>query len=498
MVIVEVKHVLSTKQRNVNIIPAQAGVTIIPAKVGVTVIPAKAGIQKLFLSLFPFFRGGIQRRINRKLSNTLFKRLSPGLLGCLAALCMSVTANAASQQLDRIIAIVDDDVIMESELRHRMGAIRKNLQSQNQPMPPEHELREQLIEVLIVNSLQLQMANRAGVRIGEDELNETLTNIARQNNMSLEAFREALIKEGTPYPVMREQIREEMLIKRVQRGNIARKVEVTEQEIDNYLASEEGKSRTSASYLVEHLLLPVAEDADEEIVALYTAYMKELREKLSVGDRFSVTAADPPQTPYALRGGNLGWRKAADVPAIFADIVANMEIGSITEPIRSPSGLHLVKLMDRRGGKGQLVDQTLVRHILIKPSAIRSDEQARELITELRNNILAGADFAELAKEHSEDIGSAQEGGELGWTMAGQMVPEFEKAMLETPVGEISQPLKSQFGWHILQVMDKRQEDVSAQIRRNQAHNILHSRKYEEELQIWLQKIRDEAFVDIK
>jgi peptidyl-prolyl cis-trans isomerase SurA len=429
---------------------------------------------------------------------TRFKILLTALAIAFAGLSFSLTAQAASQELDRIIAIVDDDVITASELQNRLASIQKNLKAQNQAMPPANELHEQILEHLIVNSLQLQMANRAGVRISDEELSETLTNIANQNKMSLDQFREALKKEGTPYPVMREQIREEMLIKRVQQGNIARKVQITEQEIDNYLESEEGKSRTAPSYLVEHLLLPLAQDANEEKTALYTAYMKQLREKLIPGDRFSVMAASPSQTPYPLSGGSLGWRKAADVPAIFADIVANMEIGNVTEPIRSPSGLHLIKLMDRRGGKGQMVDETRVRHILIKPSAIRTDEQARQFTAELRDNIVNGADFEELAKQHSEDIGSAQEGGELGWTMAGQMVPEFEKVMLESAVDEISQPLKSPFGWHILQVMERRQQDVSDRIRRNQARNIIHSRKYEEELQIWLQKIRDEAFIDIK
>jgi len=407
-------------------------------------------------------------------------------------------ALAQTQQLERVVAIVDDDIILASEYQDRMRQVTENLQRQKVEMPPQEVLARQVLDRLILERIQLRMGERAGVRISDDQLNEALTNMARQNGATLEQFRAQIEAEGGSYAALREQVRQEMVLSRVQQGNVRSRVQVTEQEVDDYLASEEGQKRTAAVYHIGHLLLPLAKDATMEQERAAMAYMEGLRSRLAPGNAFERFMRAPEKTPYAFTGGDLGWRLAGDLPSVFLDAVPALETGAISAPVRSASGLHLVKLFEKRGGSGQLTQQTRVRHILIKPSEVRSDEQARQLAAQLRERVLAGEDFAKLAREFSEDIGSAREGGELGWTSAGQMVPEFEQAMNQTGAGEISAPVRSSFGWHVLQVEERRTQDLSDEMKRNQARNILFGQKYEDELNTWLQKIRDEAFVEIK
>jgi peptidyl-prolyl cis-trans isomerase SurA len=316
--------------------------------------------------------------------------------------------------------------------------------------------------------------------------------------MQLEEFRASLEKTGESYAAMREQVRREMIIQRVQQGNVRSRVQVTEQEVDDFLASEEGQKRTSAVYHISHLLLPLPGEASLADEQAARADIEALRARLAAGDAFEQFIRSPDRSKYAFTGGDLGWRLATDLPGIFAEAVPALETGAISAPVRSASGLHLVKLLAKRGGSGQITQQTEARHILVKTSEIRNDEQARALLVQLRERVAGGTDFATLAREFSEDIGSAQEGGSLGWVSPGQMVPEFEQVMNQTAAGEVSAPFQSSFGWHILQVQDRREQDMSEELRRNQARNILYGQKFEDELGIWLQKIRDEAFVEIK
>ncbi len=401
------------------------------------------------------------------------------------------------EMLDQVVAIVDDDVIMASELRERVQSITQTLQTRGAELPPEDVLIRETLDRLILESLQLQLAQRVGVRISDAQLNAAMERVAAQNRMSLEEFRQALEAQGESFTAMREQVRREMLIQQVQRGNVNQRIQLSEQEVENFLESSEGQKLVQPEYRVLHALLPLDPEASEVEVQAAREHVQSLLRRIRAGEDFGeVVSASGGE--YTFTGGDLGWRKLEDMPSLFADVAPELDKGETSDPIRSPSGWHLVHMADRQGGGEQIVSQTRVRHILIRPSEILTPEEAREKVAELKSRIEAGEDFAELAREHSEDIGSATEGGDLGWTMPGQMVPEFEAAMNDTPVGELSEPVRSQFGWHLLEVLERREQDMSQQAMKNRAMEVLHQRKYEEELDAWLRKLRDEAFVDIK
>ncbi|MEQ8803323.1 peptidylprolyl isomerase [Haliea sp.] len=417
--------------------------------------------------------------------------------GLATSLLLGLPAQAQTQMLDQVVAIVDDDVIMASELRERVQSITQTLQSRGMELPPEDVLIRETLDRLIIESIQLQMGNRVGARISDAQLNAALERIAAQNRMSLEQFRVMLEQEGQSYAAMREQIRREMIIQRVQSGNVNQRIQISEQEVNNFLASSEGQELSQPEYRIQHALLPLAPEAPESEVETARTYLEGLLRRIRGGEAFDqVISGSTDRYPFS--GGDLGWLKADDLPSLFSDVAPGLETGATSDPIRSPSGLHLVHMADMRGGGDQMVEQTRVRHILVRPSEIMTDEQARDLVASLKERAEAGEDFADLAREFSEDIGSAAEGGDLGWTTPGQMVPEFEAAMAETPVGELSDPVQSQFGWHVLEVLERREQDMTRQAIRARATEALHQRKYEEELDAWLRKIRDEAYVDIK
>lgn len=406
----------------------------------------------------------------------------------------AATDNGSLQQqtLDRVLAIVDDDVILASELQAAVERATANAKRAKRELPPADQFRRQVFDQLVIDSLQLQIANRAGVRISDSELNDQMEQIAQQNNMTLEQFSEALSKDGVPYTQAREQLRRDLLIKRVQQGSVSEHVQITDQEIENFLNSAEGQAITAPQYHVLHALLPVANTEDANAVHQFAA---QLTARLRAGEDFNRVIATT--GPVKVQGGDLGWRNGEELPSLVADAIPALSAGQVADPIRSPSGYHLIKLAEVRG-KGEIVEQTKARHILLKPSAIRSEEQCKQLAGELRQRVLNGANFADLAHQYSEDIGSAMEGGELGWTNPGQLVAAFQRAMDNTEKGAISEPFRSRYGWHIVMVEDRRHQDVTDEIRRNMARNYLHDRKYQEELDIWLRKIRDEAYVDIK
>ena len=403
---------------------------------------------------------------------------------------------AATELVDQVVAIVDDDIIMASELRERVEALKKNLTSRGMQLPPEDTLIRETLDRLILESIQLQKGLRVGVRVSDAQLNAAIQNIAAQNRMTQEEFIAALEEQGQSYSHMREQVRREMIIQRVQGGNVNQRIQITPKEVDNFLSTEDGKKLTQSEYHLLHALLPVSPDASAAEEAAARTYAEQILKKIRAGEPFEEVVRST-DDKYKFSGGDIGWRKAEDLPSLFSDIAPTLPKGATSDPIRSPSGFHLIYMQDLRGGE-QIVSQTEVRHILVKPSEILTDEQARELVVSLRARAEADEDFGDLAKEYSEDIGSAQEGGELGWTTPGQMVPEFEEAMDATAIGEISAPVHTQFGWHILLVEGRRSEDMSSETVRNKAGEYLHNRKYQEELDAWLQQIRDEAFVDIK
>jgi peptidyl-prolyl cis-trans isomerase SurA len=422
------------------------------------------------------------------------------LLGGLAAAPLLLAQTDAVQpatesttrQLDRIIAIVDDDVILASELQDAVQRAELNARRAKRELPPMDQFRRQVFDQLVLDSLQLQIANRAGVRISDGELNEAMERVARQNNMTLEQFSQALTQDGLPYAVAREQLRREMLIQRVQQGSINENVQITDQEIASFLNSAEGRSLTAPQYRVLHALIPASDKADP---AQLKQFAEQLAARLRAGEDFNRVIAIP--GPVPVQGGDLGWRTEEGLPSLLADVVPKLQPGQTADPLVSQAGYHLIKLAEVRG-KGQMIQQTKARHILLKPSAIRSDEQCKQLAADLRQRAIGGADFAQLARQYSEDIGSAMEGGELGWTSPGQLVDAFQKAMDRTTPGDISEPFHSRYGWHIVLVEERRQQDVTTELKQNMARNYLHEKKYQDELDGWLRKIRDEAYVDIK
>ncbi|MFT4822108.1 MAG: peptidyl-prolyl cis-trans isomerase SurA [Halioglobus sp.] len=417
-------------------------------------------------------------------------------LGLATTVATLPNAQAATVILDQVVAIVDDDVIMASELRERLAAITESLKARAVDMPAEDELIRQTLDRLILESIQIQKGQRVGVRIGDAQLNGAMGRIAEQNGMSLEQFSQRLEIEGKSYQEMREQIRREMVLQRVQSGNVNQRIQITPQEVDNFLATEEGQKLTQAEYRLVHALLAIAPDATQSTISDAQAHVDAMLNRIASGEPFDDVVSSN-TGGYTFSGGDLGWRKLSDLPSLFADVAPQLKLGETSKAIRSESGLHIVNLQDLRGGE-QMVAQTEVRHILIKPSEILNDDQARALIVKIRARAAAGEDFAALAKANSEDIGSAQEGGDLGWTSPGQMVPEFEQEMAKTAIGSLSEPVRSQYGWHLLEITGRRDQDMTELAIRGKASDYLHQRKFQEELDAWLQRIRDEAFVDIK
>ncbi|MBT6182040.1 MAG: peptidylprolyl isomerase [Luminiphilus sp.] len=428
--------------------------------------------------------------------NIRFKSVVAASLATLATLSATAPSIALAQMtpLDTIVAIVDEDIILASEVRDRVKQVKSSAEQRDIALPDDDTVVQETLDRLILESIQLQLADRFGVRIPDAQLDQSMTRIAAQNGLTLEQFRDALAQSGQDYVEMREGLRDELAIQRVQQGSVMRDINITEKEVDNFMTTEEGAALTEPEYRVIQALLPISRSDNAETRAVKEDFVDGVLASVLAGMNFS--EAVNVQEPFAFRGGDLGWRKLSDIPSMFSQIIPSLAAGD-TGKVQSNSGLHLVHLAEARGLE-RLVEQTDVRHILLTPNEVLGDEAAQTLILSLKERIEGGEDFAELAKEYSDDIGSAQEGGELGWTNPGQMVAEFEAAMANAEVGIITEPVRSEFGWHILEVTGRRTEDFSEQVRRNQVASYLREAKYEEELENWLREIREEAFVDIK
>ncbi len=426
-------------------------------------------------------------------------KIKTALLASIAfSLTLSNSISAQTITLDRIAAVVDDDVVMESELNSQLRTITARLQNQDaQQLPPEDVLKAQILEHLVVQQLQLQMAARAGATVDDAEVNASLIEMQQRSQLNEEQFIAQLNAQGTSLSELREDIRRELLITNVQRGVLLRRIQITDHDVDSFLSSKEGQFWESPNYLLGHILIPLNTSANDEQVKATLDRANELRRQILDGADFGQIATTYSAGQNALQGGDLGWRQAAQLPELFSEQLKNLAVGGVSEPFRSDAGFHMLKIREQRGGEQQLVEQTKVRHIILIPSIILSEAEAEQQLADIREKILNGADFGELAKEHSKD-GSAINGGDLGWTTPGNFYPEFEVVMNATPVGEISEPFKTRGGLHILWIEDRRQEDMSEEFKRNQARNLLMSRRFEEELPIWLQEIRDNAYVDIK
>lgn len=431
--------------------------------------------------------------MTNKLRKILFSAAVFGLL-----IPTSQATLAAEVPLDRVAAVVNDGIIMQSELEQRTAIVKEQLSARNTKLPPEHILHKQVLNRLIIDSIQKQLAAKQGIRVTEGQLDAAIARIAAQNSLTLEQFRDALIAEGRDYNQAREQIRNEMLISNVQQNLVNRRIRVSDQELENFLNSASGQEQTSAEYLLGHILLATPSQASPETIQKAEKAANDVHKKLKSGADFAEMAVEFSDAPNALKGGDLGWRKVTELPEVLGNAIRKLSPGEYSKPVRSPSGFHILLAKDKRGGAVQLVPQRLVSHILLKPSEIRTSDQAKRQITQLYQRIQSGEDFATLAKEYSDDAASGSEGGSLGWTQDGQMVPEFEQVMNNTSVGQVSAPFESRFGWHILTVLDTRTEDLGAQMQENQARAAIRKRKFNEELTNWLREIRSQAYVDIK
>ena len=416
----------------------------------------------------------------------------------LLSLFLSLNINAKIELIDRVVAVVDSGVIMESQLNSRVEEILIRLKNDKAELPPLNLLEEQVLDRLIIEEIQLQLAERAGIKISDSELNQTLSRVSAQNNLSLDDFRIKLEEEGSSYRSFRDTIRKELIIQRVQRGKVGAKVDISEQEIENFINSEEGKSQLAEQYNVQHILLSVKSGLTEKEISEIENNANSLIERLDNGEGFEKLAASYSSGQNALEGGFLGWRTSSELPSLFAQVVTDLKVGTVAKAFRSGAGFHILKLSDKRGNTVKFLDQTLARHILVQPSEIRTENQAKELINNIYERLSDGEDFKQLARQFSEDPGSKMDGGELGWSNPGDYDPVFEKTLNATEIGKLSEPVQSSFGWHIIEVLDRRNEDVSQEEQKNRAYQIIFKRKFEQELQSTLIELRAEAYVDIK
>ena len=401
-------------------------------------------------------------------------------------LLSSTILHAKIEVLDRIAVIVDDGVIMESQITKTLADVSKRYDDQNIPPPPADILLEQVTEKLIIEELQLQMADRAGVRISDAELNLTLSRLAANNQLSLEEFVVFVEENGDSYEDLREQMRREMRIQRIQRGRVNSNIDITEKEFESFLATDETLSALDPELLVRQILVKNLSTANEII------------ELLDNGSDFAEIAKEKSISSNAQSGGLLNWRKAVDMPELFEKALVDQSIGFISEPLESGSGYHILKLEDKRGEFVQFEDQWQSRHILLIPSAIRTEDDTELELNNLRQRVIDGESFESLAKEFSEDPGSALQGGDLGWLGLGVLAEEFEATMLEMEIGEISPVFQTEFGFHFLEVLAKRSHELTDDLIKDRAYSILYARKFDEELENTLRSMRAEAFVEFK
>lgn len=401
--------------------------------------------------------------------------------------------------VDRIIAVVNNEVVTLYELRSRLESALSQLKRQGTPLPPRDVLEQQMLERLVMDKVQLQYARETGLRVDDAQLEQALQRIAAGNKMSLGQFRQALEKDGIAFAKFREEIREEMTISRVREREVENKIVISEGEIDNYLAGESAQGGGGGEeYQMAHILLRSPESASPEQLQKLKIKAEQVLDRLRKGEDFAQVAAAYSDAPDGLQGGNLGWRTLERLPGIFAEVATTLKAGAVAPILRSSNGFHIVKLVAKRGGSAvPSVQQTRARHILIKVNEIVSESEARHKLTGLRERLVHGGNFAELAKLFSQD-GSAPKGGDLGWIYPGDTVPEFERAMNALKPGELSEAVQSPFGFHLIEVLERRVQDVSSDRQRAAAKQVLRDRRMDESYQDWLRMARDRAYVEYR
>lgn len=404
---------------------------------------------------------------------------------------------ARAEVLDRIVAVVNDGIMLQSDLEREMEYTANQLSARGIEVPDMATLRSQVLEKQILTRIQTQRAAKAGIRVDDRELNEVLTTIARQNNMSLTEFADTIRADGGDYLAIREQIRDEVIITRLRQREVDSRVLVTDQDIDLFLAGQPEQDDTE--YHLTHILVAVPDSASPEVRDESRKEARALRQRLQDGADFAGLAVAHSDGQQALQGGDLDWRNADSLPLVFLQAARTMEPGDVSELLETSGGYHLIKLVDTRStGERKTVDETRARHILIQANTLRTEDQAQAQIRDLHQRLQDGADFAELAEEFSDDPGSRNNGGDLGWQSPGMFVPEFQDVLDALDVNEMSSPFRSQFGWHIAQVQDRRTRDITDESRRANARGTIHKRKAAEEYETWLRRLRAEAYVEFR
>jgi len=404
-------------------------------------------------------------------------------------------------QLNRIVAIVNNDVVLSSELDTAMDEVIKQLQAKGTPIPGHAVLLKQVLERLVVESLQLQIAADNGITVSDSMLNSEIQDLSRENNVSLTEFRNILERDGYSYADFRKNLRKQLImliVSQVRRQMVASRIKVSDQEVDNLLATLKASGQSDIEYNLSHILVAIPEAASPEEIQAAEARANNILQRLRGGEDFSEIAIAESDGQTALEGGGIGWRSLGQMPSLFIDSVKTMQVNDVSELIRSSGGFHIIKLLEKRGDDRHMVDQTMARHILLKPDAVNTDEEVQIRIQQLEMRLRGGEDFATLARANSQDTLSAAKGGSLGWLNKGDTVPAFEEMLESLGTGEISKPVKTQFGWHIVQVQERRTHDSTEDFERSKVRNLIRSRKYDEELFLWLRRLRDESYVEYR
>jgi len=417
------------------------------------------------------------------------------------AICLFLNTFSSATVLDYIVAVVNDDVITHSALQNEVRAFEHRLHQKGETLPPQYlaGMQKRILDAMIFRKIQLQRAAQTGIKIDDNTLNAELQQIAQSQGMDLSQFIKKLEDQGQDYTAYREEARNELIIISLKRRDIVRGINITEREIDNFLANQLKQGATRSQYHLLHILIATPESASPEEIAEKKQHALTVLEKLKAGADFRQMAMTTSDSEQAFEGGDLGWRDIGSMPNLFVDALVKMSVGDIVdEPIYSASGFHIIKLVDKRGVSKSLVTQTKMRHILISTNQIVSDADAKNKLTDLRMRIQGGEDFAELARSHSEDHASPVALDELEWSNAGDFVPEFEESIAAVPEGQISEPFKTRFGWHIVHVLERRKFDNTDEALRTQALQQIKQRKVEEETQNWLRRLRSQAYVEYR
>lgn len=435
------------------------------------------------------------------------RRISKALLAAsLVALSGLGTAQAQTRELatkgvllDRIAAVVNDGVVLNSDLDEQIAVISERLQQQKLELPAQNVLRQQVLERLVVQEIQVQHADRAGIKVPDEALNSALQDVAQRNGIVLSQLPQVLAQQGIDYASYREEMRRELMLGILRQRDVLQRISVTPREIDQFLDKQAKAPSEHNEYNVSHILIAVPETASPEAIEQAGKKAQDIAQRAKGGEDFAKLAVANSNSQTALEGGALGWRKGSELPTFLTDLIVRLKPGEVSDPLRTPTGFHIIKLLDVRNQEAKaIVDQIHVRHILMKTNEIADDATIRQKLSQLRERILKGEDFAGLATTSSEDPGSQSQGGDLGWTGPGTFVPEFEQSIADLKDNEITEPFHTQYGWHIVQMLGHRRIDNTDEVRRHEASEAIRASKADEETELWLRRLRDEAYVEYK